>query len=181
MGFVYLAILFFGWIGFAIFGIKSKWSKTASIGGGFIVGCVVVVAIAIVLQNLGLVQRPNAQTQVQPVHAKPAPQKNNRQALLVGMWYCRNQANYLHKVVYGWDGTYKSWESGYVPGVAQETTLAYSGTYTLNGNVLKTQNHSTDNVSNFSATVRITKLTQDALEKYWPGQNFTEQCFRPLE
>lgn len=179
---VYLSVFLGVWIGFSIFGFHKKLSGTKSIGGGFIVACIALIIVGFITQKNEPKESSKTSSIEQTVTVKQTePKVKSKQELLVGEWFCRNSKNYIHKVVYKSDGTYDSYESGYVPGVVSDTGLNSVGTYSIDGDILRRKYKSVSFKGEYDSTVIIKTLTTDELVLYYQDLNSREPCYKSVK
>ena len=178
----YLTIFLGIWITVAIVGFAKKQSATMSIGGGLLLAFVGLAFLLVIFEEKKETQTvTNNVVKKSPVVKPVKEEKTSKKDLLIGEWQCRNRKNYLHKVVYKPDGTYESYDSGVVPGVASNMPISSVGVYTIDRDVLRRRYKDVNYNIESDSNVIIKKLNNAELEVFYQEMNSYESCFKPIE
>jgi len=140
MGTLVLSSFLAGWIGFAIFGFKKKWSGVTSIGGGLLAGAVSLLVVAVIVMMISHQNKINS-SELADIYA----------------------AKYLKMI--GMDGTAK--ESLRVAGVTDiDKTVKNNASLCINEYVTG-KSYLDDEIKAFADSIRLFDLSDDkSFESY---------------
>ena len=157
--------------------VKEKENVSVTQGIGAVIGVIIAAGWMI-----GVFDGDDSGQPSQAAQAASAPSTTNSAvSKLVGDWYCRNASNYISKIVYTSDGRFSAYETAYRPNVRSDNMpLTYTGSYKLDGDILRVSSRSVQFGSESKYVLKITTLNDEELVKYWQNQNFYERCFKPI-